>query len=134
MGFIRVALAAISLAAAAPSAAASPMTAEEIRDTILGKRLIGIREDTNERWFECIAESADTVFNIEGRVSTGFVEVHEGGLTCFTYPRPDHTSHACFTVTLENGLPVFTGMTGTRFRVDAIDESFEECPKSAPTS
>ncbi|MEM9223970.1 MAG: hypothetical protein AAGB11_16440 [Pseudomonadota bacterium] len=131
-----VALAVVSAFFLPPSGvAADTLAAQEIKKLILGKRLVGVLEDTNQRWFECIAPSGDTVFNIEGRISAGFVEVHDGGVTCFTYPRRDDTSRACFTAVSEKGTLVFVELVfGTRFRVDAIDERFDEYPPSRPTS
>ncbi len=120
---------------ASPADAADRLTASEIRGFLYGGRMSGVLLDTGERWYECIAPSGDTVYNIEGQVSTGYVEVDEGGRTCFTYPRLNDTSRSCFFVVEEAGKRVFVEEdSGIRFRVDRVDGSFDGCEISAPVS
>ena len=125
------------ITAAAPAAFAGDarLDGEAVRSLMLGKRMSGIREDTAETWFECVAESGDTIYNIEGIISTGFVTVAEDGETCFTYPYADYTSHACFFAEPAGNKTVFVEVTsGTRFRVDRTDTNFEHCTDATPVS
>lgn len=125
----------IGTASLASAAASEPLTGQQVRDFMLGTKMSGVLLETNERWYECIAPSGDTVYNIEGSISTGFVEVEDNGRTCFTYPRVDSTSRACFTVEMRAGKPVFIEVdSGVHFRVDALDDGFNQCPTSAPVS
>lgn len=122
-------------AAAAEVSNSDHLTGAEVRDFMMGQRMSGVLVETNERWYECVAPSGDTVYNIEGQISTGFVEVEEDGRTCFTYPRPEGTSRSCFLVQREADKPVFVEeVSGIRFRVDRIDDAFDQCPTSAPIS
>ncbi|UOM33287.1 hypothetical protein [Acuticoccus sp. I52.16.1] len=102
---------------------------------MLGAKMSGVLVETNERWYECVAPSGDTVYNLEGHISTGFVEIEESGRTCFTYPRMQTTSRSCFHVQMEEGKRVFVEETSRiKFRVDEIDRGFDQCPASQPVS
>lgn len=109
--------------------------AAEVRTFMLGKRMSGIREDTGESWYECVGEGGDTLFNIEGSIQAGFVEVAEDGTACFTYPGTESTSHACFAVDADGPDIIFTERaSGIRFRVTATDTDFEQCAAGLPVS
>ncbi|RAI04182.1 hypothetical protein DLJ53_06965 [Acuticoccus sediminis] len=129
-GFLVAAFGLVSVASAADQ-----LSAQEIRDFMLGSTMSGILVETNERWYECVAPSGDTVYNIEGHISTGFVEISESGETCFTYPRPQTTSQSCFFVEMKDGKKVFVAVDSKlQFRVDSVSPGFEQCPTSAPVS
>lgn len=111
------------------------LSAQDVRAFMLGKRMAGVLIETNERWFECVAPSGETVYSLEGRISTGFVEVEDTGRTCFTYPKSDYTTQSCFHVEERAGTKVFVEVqSGMQFRVDTVDAHFDQCPKSAPVS
>lgn len=127
--------AAVTFPATGALAGSERLTAEAISELMLGKRMIGVRVDTGESWFECVAGSGDTIYSIEGRISTGFVEVASDGETCFTYPSADDTRKTCFSVVLERGSAVFVErVTGVRFRVTHTDTDFDGCSEAAPGS
>lgn len=127
--------ASVALSLLATHSLADPLTAQEVRDFMLGVKMSGVLVETNEQWFECISPNGETVYNIEGQISTGFVEIDEDGRTCFTYPRATTTSTSCFTVEEQDGKKVFVEVASKlRFRVDELDPTFDDCPISAPVS
>ena len=134
---IRSTLAAVLAVATAATALAQDerLSGQDVRDFMLGKRMSGVLVETNETWFECVASTGETVYSLEGQVSTGFVEVEPSGRTCFTYPRGDYTTQACFHVEESGGKTVFVEVqSGMQFRVDTVDTEFDQYPTSAPVS
>lgn len=125
----------VALMLAGAASASDRLSGQQVKDFMMGVMMSGVLVETNERWYECVALSGDTVYNISGSVSTGYVEVEDTGRTCFTYPRPHTTSRSCYNVEMHSGKPVFVEvLSGIKFRVDSINEGFDQCPTSQPVS
>ena len=132
---VRIAMLFGALLAVAGPARAEPLDGASVRAFMLGTKMSGVLVETGERWYECVSPAGDTVYNIEGSISTGFVEVDDAGTTCFTYPRSNETARACFRVEMEGGTRVFVDLDGgMHFRVTGLDRGFDQCLTSAPVS
>jgi hypothetical protein len=102
-----------------------PLTAEVMGAELFGIRMSGVVVGYGIGWSECVDPGGRTLYELEGQVSEGLLEITADGHACFSYPG---TGRSCFRGQRSPRGYLFRSIDdGTLFHATKIERGVQRC-------